>query len=118
MNGNFGLLQRAILNLILNAIKFAPEYSTVLIRLTYAHKHAVMSVIDHGLGIPIDEQKQLFKRFSRLKSGQADGAGLGLYFVHTVAEKHLGSVEVESEVGKKTSFNLRLPVLSFQQLDN
>jgi len=118
VNGNFDLLQRAILNLVLNAIKFAPEYSTVLIRLTYADKYAVMSVIDHGPGIPIDEQKQLFKRFSRLKSGQADGAGLGLYFVHTVAEKHLGSVDVQSDVGQKTSFNLRLPVLSFQQLDN
>jgi len=118
VNGNFGLLQRAILNLVLNAIKFAPEYSTVLIRLTYADKYAVMSVIDHGPGIPVDEQKQLFKRFSRLKSGQADGAGLGLYFVHTVAEKHLGSVNVQSDVGQKTSFNLRLPVLSFQQLDN
>jgi len=115
VNGNFGLLQRAILNLVLNAIKFAPEYSTVLIRLTYADKQAVMSVIDHGPGIAIDEQKQLFKRFSRLKSGQADGAGLGLYFVHTVAEKHSGSVDVESDIGQKTSFNLRLPVLGFQR---
>lgn len=117
VNGNFGLLQRAILNLVLNAIKFAPEYSTVLIRLTYANQQAVMSVIDYGPGISLEEQKQLFKRFSRLKSGSpaAEGAGLGLYFVHTVAEKHLGSVDVESNLGQKTSFNFRLPVLSFQQ---
>jgi CHASE2 domain-containing sensor protein len=117
VSGNFGLLQRAILNLVLNAIKFAPEYSTVLIRLTYANQQAVMSVVDRGAGISLEEQKQLFKRFSRLKGGNAtpDGAGLGLYFVHTVAEKHLGSVDVESELGQKTSFNLRLPVLSFQQ---
>ncbi len=117
VNGNFGLLQRAILNLVLNAIKFAPEYSTVLIRLTYASQQAVVSVVDYGTGLSLDEQKQLFKRFSRLKGGIAtpDGAGLGLYFVHTVAEKHLGSVDVESEFGQKTSFNLRLPVLSFQQ---
>ncbi|MES2579383.1 MAG: CHASE2 domain-containing protein [Pseudomonadota bacterium] len=116
VNGNFGLLQRAILNLVLNAIKFAPEHSTVLIRLTYANQQAVVSVVDYGAGISLDEQKQLFKRFSRLKGGNAapDGAGLGLYFVHTVAEKHLGSVDVESELGQKTSFNLRLPVLSFQ----
>jgi len=117
VNGNFGLLHRAILNLVLNAIKFAPEYSTVLIQLTYANQQAVMSVVDYGAGISPDEQKQLFKRFSRLKGGNAapDGAGLGLYFVHTVAEKHLGSVDVDSELGHKTSFNLRLPVLSYQQ---
>lgn len=117
VNGNFGLLQRAILNLVLNAIKFAPEYSTVLIRLTYANQQAIMSVIDYGRGIGLDEQKQLFKRFSRLKGNNAtpDGAGLGLYFVHTVAEKHLGSIDVDSKLGQKTSFNLRLPVLHFQQ---
>ncbi len=116
VNGNFGLLQRAILNLILNAIKFAPEHSSILIKLTYADQQAVMRVIDQGPGIPVDEQKHLFKRFSRLKGGNAsDGSGLGLYFVHTVAEKHHGSVDVESQAGQHTSFNLRLPVLSFQK---
>ncbi|HEY0561916.1 MAG TPA: CHASE2 domain-containing protein [Methylophilus sp.] len=117
VNGNFGLLQRAILNLVLNAIKFAPEHSTVLVKLTYENQQAVMSVIDHGPGISQDEQKQLFKRFSRLKGASAapEGAGLGLYFVHTVAEKHHGSVDVESDIGQQTSFNLHLPVLSFQK---
>lgn len=117
VNGNFGLLQRAILNLVLNAIKFAPEHSTVLVKLTYENQQAVMSFIDHGPGISQDEQKQLFKRFSRLKGASAapEGAGLGLYFVHTVAEKHHGSVDVESDIGQQTSFNLRLPVLTFQQ---
>lgn len=115
VNGNFGLLQRAILNLIVNAIKFSPEYSTVLIQLTYADKLAVMSVMNDGTGIALEQQKLLFKRFIRLQNSAADGAGLGLYFVHTVAEKHLGSVDVQSDVGQKTVFNLRLPVLSFQQ---
>lgn len=116
VNGNFGLLQRAILNLVLNAIKFSPVNSTVLIRLSYANQQAEMSVIDHGPGIPLAEQEQLFKRFSRLKNSHTspDGAGLGLYFVHTVAEKHFGSVEVNSDKGQKTRFTLRLPVLSFQ----
>lgn len=115
VNGNFGLLHRAILNLVLNAIKFAPEFSTVFIRLTYANQQVVMSVVDCGPGISQDEQKKLFKRFSRLQSGSAapEGAGLGLYFVHTVAEKHFGSIDVESSLGQKTSFNFRLPVLSF-----
>ena len=116
VNGNFGLLQRAILNLVMNAIKFAPKHSVVIIKLRYSNNQAVLNVIDNGPGIPIEEQKQLFKRFSRLKDTNAapDGAGLGLYFVHTVAEKHQGKVDVESDSGKQTSFNLRLPVLNFQ----
>ncbi|MES2501176.1 MAG: CHASE2 domain-containing protein [Pseudomonadota bacterium] len=116
VSGNFGLLQRAILNLVMNAIKFAPKHSIVLIRLRYSNNQAVLNVIDNGPGIPPEEQKQLFKRFSRLKDTNAapEGAGLGLYFVRTVAEKHHGSVDVESDMGQQTSFNLRIPVLNFQ----
>lgn len=115
VHGNFGLLQRAVLNLILNAIKFAPANSTVKVRLSFSNQQAVMSVIDSGPGIPVDEQLFLFKRFSRASSNKpgTEGTGLGLYFVYTVAEKHHGYADVESDVGQETCFNLRLPVSSF-----
>ena len=115
ISGNFGLLQRAVLNLILNAVKFAPSDSTVTIRLSLSNLQAVMSVIDHGPGIPINEQLFLFKRFSRANTTGAgtEGTGLGLYFVYTVAEKHHGYAEVESDIGKDTCFSLRLPVISY-----
>ena len=115
VQGNFGLLQRAVLNLILNAVKFSPVDSTVIIRLTFSNQQAVMSVINTGAGIPIDKQLFLFKRFSRVSSNEsaAEGTGLGLYFVQTVAEKHHGFAEVESDIGKDTCFSLRLPVISF-----
>ena len=125
VQGNFGLLQRAVLNLILNAVKFAPTDSAVKIILTFANQQAVVSVINTGQGIPIDEQLFLFKRFSRVSTGEsstsrssagessAEGTGLGLYFVYTVAEKHHGYADVESDVGKDTCFNLRLPVSSY-----
>ena len=113
--GNFGLLQRAVLNLILNAVKFSPTDSTVKISLTFSNQQAVMSVINTGAGIPVDKQLFLFKRFSRVGSNESavEGAGLGLYFVQTVAEKHHGFAEVESDIGKDTCFSLRLPVISF-----
>lgn len=114
VKGNFGLLQRAMLNLMLNAVKFAPSNSSVSIQVSVIHKEVVLSVTNEGAGIALEEQEKLFKRFSRTESGkQAEGSGLGLYFVHTVAERHRGSVDVESELGKLTCFNLRLPVLSF-----
>ena len=116
VNGNFGLLQRAVLNLILNAIKFSPEGSTVKIKLTYANQYAAMSVINSGAGISKEKQLLLFKRFSRVVANDnvAEGAGLGLYFVQTVAEKHRGFADVESDIDKDTCFSLRLPVLSFE----
>ena len=116
INGNFGLLQRAVLNLILNAIKFSPADTIVKVRLTYANQYAAMSVINTGAGISKEKQLQLFKRFSRVVANDnaAEGAGLGLYFVQTVAEKHRGFAEVESDIDKDTCFSLRLPVLSFE----
>jgi CHASE2 domain-containing sensor protein/two-component sensor histidine kinase len=122
INGNFGLLQRAVLNLILNAVKFSPTDAVVQVKLVFANRQAVMSVINGGLGIPINEQLFLFKRFSRVSTGEAgtngasaatEGTGLGLYFVQTVAEKHHGYAEVESDIGKDTCFSLRLPVSSY-----
>ena len=115
VHGNFGLLQRAVLNLILNAVKFSPVDSTVKIRLTFSNQQAVMSVINTGAGIPIDKQLFLFKRFSRVSFNEsaAEGTGLGLYFVQTVAEKHHGFAEVVSDIGKDTCFSLRLPAISF-----
>jgi signal transduction histidine kinase len=104
-----------VLNLILNAIKFSPADSVVKISLSFSNQQAVMSVINSGPGISVDEQLFLFKRFSRVSTGEsgAQGTGLGLYFVSTVAEKHHGYVDVESDIGQDTCFNLRLPVSSF-----
>ena len=115
VNGNFGLLQRAVLNLILNAVKFSPGHAVVKIKLFLVNQQAVISVTNSGQGIPINEQLFLFKRFSRVSTGvsNVEGTGLGLYFVHTVAEKHRGYADVESDIGKDTCFNLRLPVSSY-----
>ena len=111
VQGNFGLLHRAMLNLILNAVKFSPEQAVVRIQLVSNQQQAVLSITNLGAGIARDEQAILFKRFSRTDSGkQVEGSGLGLYFVQTVAEKHHGSAGVESDLDKPTTFNLILPV--------
>lgn len=109
VNGEFGLLHRAVLNLVENAVRFAPAGSAVEVALDCRDGQALASVTDHGPGIAAADQARLFQRFSR-SSGQSGGTGLGLYFVRTVAEKHGGSVAVESTPGGITRFTLRLPL--------
>lgn len=114
VKGNFGLLHRAILNLILNAVKYGKKDTQVSVRvaLNQEQSHVVFSVTDHGPGISAKDQDNLFKRFSRVKGHEklADGAGLGLYFVRTVAEKHMGSIHVDSDLCQPTTFSLHLPM--------
>ncbi len=111
VQGEFGLLQRAVLNLVLNAVHYAPAQSSVEVGLSIEGGVVEASVTDHGPGIAADDQSRLFQRFSRGAAGQTTGTGLGLYFVRTVAEKHGGSVAVESTPGVFTRFTLRLPLV-------
>jgi CHASE2 domain-containing sensor protein/nitrogen-specific signal transduction histidine kinase len=117
VNGNFSLLHRAILNLIMNAIKYGKKNTQVKVsvNINQEKSHVIFSVMDHGPGISLTDQANLFKRFSRVKGHEhlADGAGLGLYFVRTVAEKHSGSIHVESDLSKPTIFSLYLPIVDF-----
>lgn len=108
VNGEFGLLHRAMLNLVLNAVHYAPAGSKVGIALVSADGQARASVTDRGPGIAAADQAKLFQRFSRA-AGQGGGTGLGLYFVRTVAEKHGGTVEVDSVPGDFTRFTFSLP---------
>jgi len=112
VQGEFGLLHRAVLNLVLNAVHYAPAQSSVEIRLAMQAGFAEASVIDHGPGIAAQALPRLFQRFSRGAAGQTTGTGLGLYFVRTVAEKHGGTVAVKSEPKVMTRFTLRLPMAS------
>ena len=109
VQGEFGLLHRAVLNLILNAVHYAPEQSSVEISFVQQRGFAGVSVTDHGPGIEAENLARLFQRFTRGTAGQVSGTGLGLYFVRTVAEKHGGTVTVESELGVRTRFTLSVP---------
>jgi CHASE2 domain-containing sensor protein/anti-sigma regulatory factor (Ser/Thr protein kinase) len=110
VQGEFGLLHRAMLNLMLNAVHYAPATSSVEVSLAIEDGWVEASVTDHGPGIASEDLAQLFQRFNRSAAGQTTGTGLGLYFVRTVAEKHGGTVAVESEPGVSTCFTLRLPL--------
>ncbi len=109
VNGEFGLLHRALLNLILNAVYHAPAGSQVELALRVHDHRAQASVTDYGPGIAEPDQAALFQRFSRT-AREGGGTGLGLYFVRTVAEKHGGRVSVTTVPGGPTCFSFALPL--------
>ena len=112
VRGDSGLLERAISNLINNAIKYSPEGNTIVMNISRKDAHISCCVEDEGVGIPEDELPLLFERFRRAHSNSGDdqqGIGLGLALVKATAERHGGRVEVHSTVGQGSRFCLVLP---------
>jgi signal transduction histidine kinase len=110
--GDRQLLERAIGNLVDNAIKYGADGGkiTLAARSTDAGD-VTLRVADMGPGIPESERPNLFNRFERGESGRrrASGSGLGLSIVKTIAEGHGGTVSVQSGDGSGTTFELRMP---------
>ncbi len=110
-----GLLERALINLLDNAIKHGRAGTNVQLCVGQSAQTVHCDVIDHGPGIPAAERHLLFQRFktqARSDDLRTRGAGLGLVFVKTVVAQHDGSVEVESEPGQGTRFRISLPAAS------
>ncbi|HLN76013.1 MAG TPA: ATP-binding protein [Nocardioidaceae bacterium] len=115
--GDSGQLSRALLNLVTNAIKFSQPGGHVLIRLTEADGRAVVSVVDHGIGIPAGELPTLGTRFfrgSNAVEAEITGTGLGLRIVQTIADNHGGRLEIESTEGEGTTVRFVIPVAARQ----
>jgi CHASE2 domain-containing sensor protein/nitrogen-specific signal transduction histidine kinase len=118
--GDFGLLQRAILNILLNAVKYSPVNSSIQIRLAHTQQMVVLNITNAGPGIPPDKIVRLFKRFSRIEGEHQapEGSGLGLYFVDVIIKKHHGEIFVTSELGQFTTFKISLPLEKFMEKDS
>jgi signal transduction histidine kinase len=105
------LLRQILTNLLSNAIKYSPKGGNVQIRLSCEYNRVIFQVKDEGIGIPSEEQDQLFKSFSRASNvGTIAGTGLGLSIVKKCVDLHGGQLAVESEVGVGTTFTVSLPV--------
>ena len=114
MNGDREKLERMVVNLAGNAVKYTPDGGAVLVQLTRHGGTAVIEVRDTGLGIPEHELDSLFRRFYRSSVAEQraiQGTGLGLSIVKSIATLHGGTVTVESELGKGSIFRVALPCL-------
>jgi PAS domain S-box-containing protein len=112
--GDAGYLERAITNLLTNAIKFTRDGGVITTRLTVcADGTCQLSVSDTGIGIPADEVEDVFQRFFRSSNVRADaiqGTGLGLSIVRSIVERHRGHIDVKSSPGDGTTFIVTLPM--------
>jgi signal transduction histidine kinase len=106
-------LYRLVTNLVTNAIQYIPAGGKVILTLTEDHHNAVISIADTGIGISKNEQKRIFDRFYRVdkaRSRSKGGSGLGLAIAKAIALAHHGSIEVQSELNKGSTFTIRLPL--------
>jgi heavy metal sensor kinase len=108
-------LQQLFTNLINNAIKYTYEGS-IRITVEKDEGNAVVQVRDTGIGIPPEEQENIFKRFycvDKSRSKEGGGVGLGLSIAEWIVHAHHGSIGVESEIGKGSTFSVYLPLQKF-----
>ena len=109
-----GLMTRAMVNLISNAINYSPAHTRIsgVLRLQQASKQIVCHIVDQGYGISEADRPHLFQRFQRLGQSNRprhDGIGLGLVFVKTVVERHHGNISFTSTEQIGTTFTVTLP---------
>jgi two-component system sensor histidine kinase KdpD len=102
-------IQRVLVNLLENALKFSPGQERVLVRVTAARGELVVRVVDRGPGVSEAERERIFEPFYRAGVHDQRGAGLGLAIARGFAEANGGRVWVESRVGQGASFALALP---------
>ncbi len=117
LQGDLGLLERALFNLIENAIKFSPSDSEIVMQIQRQQGHLLCTIRDQGPGIPNDQLVSVFQPFTQAETentSQGKGVGLGLSFVKVVADKHRGSIEATNHPSGGAMFTLRLPCESDQ----
>ena len=107
-------IERVILNIISNAIKYTPENGTIKVYVGFVYNDAYIKIIDNGIGIPEKDLSRIFERFYRVdkaRSREFGGTGLGLSIAQEILTKNNGSIDIKSEVGKGTEVVIRIPVI-------
>jgi len=106
-------VKQIVLNLLSNALKFTPQGSVTILSSYDANRREItIAVRDTGVGIPVEDQSKVFEDFRQLDSSPArgyGGTGLGLSICRRLSQMLGGTIELESELGKGSTFKLRLP---------
>lgn len=109
------LLELALMNLIENAAKYSNRPAHIQVVIDETPNEVLIEVSDKGIGIPEADQEHIFDRFytvDKAHSQKMGGSGLGLSIVKTIVEKHFGTITLRSELGKGTTFAIRMPKIT------
>ena len=114
--GDGEALRRLVFILVDNAIKYNTRGGSVQVSLAIESGQAVFTVSDSGIGIGKEDQEHIFDRFWRADKVRGDGGvGLGLSIARWIVESHQGTIAVSSELGRGTTFTVRIPSIQIPQ---
>ena len=105
-------IERVVLNIITNSIKYTQEKGTIKMYVGYIYNDAYVKIIDNGLGIPEEDLNRIFERFYRVdksRTREMGGTGLGLSIAKEILDRNEGSIDIKSEQGKGTEVVIRIP---------
>jgi two-component system phosphate regulon sensor histidine kinase PhoR len=113
VRGDAARLGQVVVNLVHNAVKFSPDGGDVTVAVRNVDGEAVVSIADHGVGIPRAAQPRIFERFYKVDRarvrGETGGTGLGLAIARHIVEQHGGRIWVESTEGAGSTFSFAVP---------
>lgn len=112
-------IEEVITNLVDNAAKYSPHQTTIVLQAWFTSDEVLTSVADAGAGISQRDQQRVFERFQRVEGDltrNTQGAGLGLFICQSIVQAHGGTIRVESEVGKGSTFSFSLPRIERAQV--
>lgn len=105
-------IERVILNILSNSIKYTKENGSIKIYVGFVYNDAYIKIIDNGIGIPEEDLSRIFERFYRVdkaRSRELGGTGLGLSIAKEILDQNNGSIDIKSELGKGTEVVVRIP---------
>lgn len=117
--GDYDRLRQMFMTILDNSIKFSPPGDAISVHVYYKGRHCVISITDHGSGIPPQDIPHIFDRFYKKNSGDNEnGSGLGLPIAKQIADRHNIKITCESVLGEQTTFFFTLPESPFADLMN
>ena len=108
-------IERVILNILTNSIKYTPEGGEIKIYVGFVYNDAYIKIFDNGIGIPEEDLSRIFERFYRVdkaRTREMGGTGLGLSIAKEILDKNGGSIDIKSTVGQGTEVVIRIPTKS------
>lgn len=104
-------MQRILQNIMMNSVLHNPEHTDIYVQIADSGEHAVIRIKDNGVGMPAHTVEHLFHQYYRgtTTDSSSEGTGLGMAIVYKLVQAHDGTITVESEPSKGTTFTVLLP---------